>query len=98
MKTSIEGEVLFPFSSSPLGGAEAPLCHPTPIRAGAAGPRGKERGILDSLADPSQTLGIAAEGRYFTVTKRNGKVLSAGWTSSMFLRVAQTTACWCSGI
>ena len=36
--------------------------------------------------------------RYFTVTKRSGKVLSAGWNRSMFLRAAQTTACWCSGI
>jgi hypothetical protein len=35
---------------------------------------------------------------YFTVTKRSGKLLSAGWTSEMFLRVAQISACWCSGM
>jgi hypothetical protein len=43
--------------------------------------------------DPSQGLGITATGRYFTLTKRSGKLLSAGWTSSMFLRAAHTRAC-----
>ena len=40
----------------------------------------------------------SAAGRYFIVTKRSGKALSAGCTRSMFLRAAHTTACWCSGM
>src|SRR5258707_281717 len=76
-----------------------------PSEAGevAEGRRGHGQQVLLPMTPPAlraTSPRFAQGGRrgYFTVTKRSGKLLSAGWTRSMFLRAAHTTACWCRGM
>src|SRR5690242_6316197 len=58
---------------------------------------------IGAKTEPAPVAKGAGAGRlsaagYLMFTKRSGNELSAGWTRSTFLRIAHTSACWCSGM
>src|SRR6185312_3021392 len=61
------------------------------------------RSRIGAKTEPAPVAKGAGAGRlsaaaYLMFTKRSGNELSAGWTRSTFLRIAHTSACWCSGM